>query len=77
VDDRLCRCDRGAAWATENGQPGLLGYGLSMLAPIEAARVSANHAKLAPTRCDEKSRLEGVGCMRVYNYAALGAANKC
>jgi hypothetical protein len=48
-----------------------------MLAPIEAARVSANHAKLAPTRCDEKSRLEGVGCMRVYNYAALGAANKC
>ena len=25
-------------WATENGQPGLLGYGLSMLARIEAAR---------------------------------------
>jgi hypothetical protein len=25
-------------WPTENGQPGLLGYGLSMLARIEAAR---------------------------------------
>jgi DNA-binding CsgD family transcriptional regulator len=61
-------------WATENGQPGLLGYGLSMLARIEAARGEreACHARVDQARREVEAR--GVGCMPVYNYAALGLA---
>ena len=61
-------------WATENGQPGLLGYGLSMLARIEAAR---GERELCQARVDKVRREvepRGVGCMPVYSYAALGLA---
>jgi DNA-binding CsgD family transcriptional regulator len=61
-------------WATENGQPGLLGYGLSMLARIEAAR---GERESCQRRVDEVRRdvePRGVGCMPVYSYAALGLA---
>jgi DNA-binding CsgD family transcriptional regulator len=63
-------------WATENGQPGLLGYGLSMLARIEAAR---GEHDLCQTRVDKAQREvepRGVGCAPMYSYslglAALG-----
>ena len=49
-------------WATENGQQGMLGYGLSMLARIEAAR---GEQELCQTRIDKAQREvepRGVGC---------------
>ena len=61
-------------WATENGQPGLLGYGISMLARIEAARGEreACHGRVDHVRREVEAR--GVGSMSAYNYAALGLA---
>jgi DNA-binding CsgD family transcriptional regulator len=61
-------------WATENGHPGLLGYGLSMLARIEAARGEheACQARVDQVRREVEAR--GVGSMPVYSYAALGLA---
>jgi DNA-binding NarL/FixJ family response regulator len=59
-------------WATENGQPGLLAYGLSMLARIEAAR---GERELCQARVDHAQREvepRGVGGVPVYGYAALG-----
>ncbi|HZA32820.1 MAG TPA: ATP-binding protein, partial [Propionibacteriaceae bacterium] len=59
-------------WATENAQPGLLAYGLSMLARIEAAR---GERKLCQARIDTAQREvepRGVGCVPVYAHAALG-----
>jgi DNA-binding CsgD family transcriptional regulator len=63
-------------WATENDQPGLLAYGLSMLSRLEGAR---GERELCQSRID-KARREveprGVGCAPVYGYslglAALG-----
>jgi DNA-binding CsgD family transcriptional regulator len=62
------------AWANENGQPGLLGYGLNMLARIEAARGERElcHHRVDKVRREVEPR--GVGCMPVYNHAALGLA---
>ncbi len=61
-------------WASENGQPGLLGYGLNMLARIEAARGERElcHHRVDKVRREVEPR--GVGCMPVYNHAALGLA---
>jgi DNA-binding CsgD family transcriptional regulator len=61
-------------WASDNGNPALLAYGLSMLARIEAARGEREscQARVDKVRRDVESG--GVGCMRAYNYAALGLA---
>jgi DNA-binding CsgD family transcriptional regulator len=63
-------------WATENGQPGLVAYGLSMLARLEAAR---GERELCQSRIDKAQREvepRGVGCVSIYDYslglAALG-----
>ncbi len=61
-------------WATENGQPGLLGYGLSMLARIEAARGERESCQARVDKVRREVEARGVGCMPVYNYAALGLA---
>jgi DNA-binding CsgD family transcriptional regulator/tetratricopeptide (TPR) repeat protein len=61
-------------WATENGQPGLLGYGLSMLARIEAARGEREACQARVDQVRREVEARGVGCMPVYNYAALGLA---
>jgi DNA-binding CsgD family transcriptional regulator len=68
-------------WATENDQPGLLAYGLSMLARVEAAR---GERELCQARIDQAQREvtpRGVGCGPVYGYslglAALGEGGLC
>ena len=61
-------------WSNENGQPGLLGYGLSMLARIEAARGERGACQARVDQVRRKVESRGAGCMPVYNYAALGLA---
>jgi hypothetical protein len=61
-------------WATENGQPGLIGYSLSMLARIEAARGERVSCQARVEQARHEVEAKGVGCMPVYNYAALGLA---
>ena len=61
-------------WATENGQPGLLGYGLSMLARIEAARGERESCQARVDQLRRAVEPNGVGCMPVYSHAALGLA---
>jgi DNA-binding CsgD family transcriptional regulator len=61
-------------WATENGQPGLLGYGLSMLARIDAARGERESCRARVEHVRREVEPRGVGCMPVYNHAALGLA---
>jgi DNA-binding CsgD family transcriptional regulator len=64
-------------WATENGQPGLLAYGLSMLARIEAARGERELCQTRIERAQREVEPRGVGCVPIYGYslglAALGA----
>jgi DNA-binding CsgD family transcriptional regulator len=64
-------------WATENGQLGLLAYGLSMLARIEAARGDRELCAARIDRAQREVEPRGVGSVPVYNYslglAALGA----
>jgi DNA-binding CsgD family transcriptional regulator len=59
-------------WATENAQPGLLAYALSMLSRIEAARGERDlcHDRVNKAQHEVESR--GVGCVPVYSNAALG-----
>ncbi len=59
-------------WATENSQPGLVGYGLCMLARIEAARGDRESCQARVERVRRDVEPRGVGCMPVYSYAALG-----
>jgi DNA-binding CsgD family transcriptional regulator len=61
-------------WATESGQSGLLGYGLSMLARIEAAQGEREACDARVDKVRREVEARGVGCMPVYNYAALGLA---
>jgi DNA-binding CsgD family transcriptional regulator len=61
-------------WATENGQPGLLGYGLSMLARIEAARGERESCQARVDKSRREVEAQGIGCMPLYNYAVLGLA---
>jgi DNA-binding CsgD family transcriptional regulator len=63
-------------WATENDQPGLLAYGLSMLSRLDGAR---GERELCQSRIDQAQREvepRGVSCAPVYSYslglAALG-----
>jgi DNA-binding CsgD family transcriptional regulator len=64
-------------WATENGQPGLLAYGLSMLARIEAARGERESCQARIDKAQRDVEPRGVGCVPVYGHslglAALGA----
>jgi DNA-binding CsgD family transcriptional regulator len=66
-----------AQWATENGQPGLLAYGLSMLARIEAARGERELCEARIETAQREVEPRGVGCVPIYGYslglAALGA----
>jgi DNA-binding CsgD family transcriptional regulator/tetratricopeptide (TPR) repeat protein len=62
-------------WATENGHPGLLGYGLSMLARIEAARGEREACQARVDQVRREVEARGIGSMPVYNYAALGLAS--
>jgi DNA-binding CsgD family transcriptional regulator len=61
-------------WATENAQPGLLGYSLSMLARIEAARGERDSCQARVDRGRQEVEPRGVGMNAVYNFAALGLA---
>jgi DNA-binding CsgD family transcriptional regulator len=61
-------------WATESGQPGLLGYGLSMLARIEAARGERESCQARVDQVRREVEAQGIGWMPLYNYAALGLA---
>jgi DNA-binding CsgD family transcriptional regulator len=61
-------------WATENGQPGLIGYGLSMLARIEAARGEREACQTRVDHVQQEVEARGVAIMPLYNYAALGLA---
>jgi DNA-binding CsgD family transcriptional regulator len=64
-------------WATENGQPGLLGYGLSMLSRIEASRGERELCQAHIDKAQHEVEPRGVGCVPIYGYslglAALGA----
>jgi len=64
-------------WATENCQPGLLAYGLSMLARIEAARGARESCQTRLDRVQREVEPRGIGCVPIYSYsvglAALGA----
>jgi DNA-binding CsgD family transcriptional regulator len=61
-------------WATENRQPGLLGYGLSMLARIDAARGDQQICLERAERGRQEVEPRGVGGMRLYRLAAVGLA---
>jgi DNA-binding CsgD family transcriptional regulator len=65
-------------WATENDQPGLLAYGLSMLSRLEGARGERDlcQAHINKARRDVEPR--GVGCVPVYGYSlGLTALGDC
>ena len=61
-------------WATENGQAGLVGYSLCMLARIDAARGNRESCQALVARARYELESRGVDCIRVYNLAALGLA---
>jgi DNA-binding CsgD family transcriptional regulator len=65
-------------WATENGQHGLLAYGLSMLARLEAARGERELCQAHIDQAQREIEPRGVGCVPIYGYslglAALGAS---
>jgi DNA-binding CsgD family transcriptional regulator len=60
-------------WATENAQPGLLAYGLSMLARIEAARGERELCQARIEIAQREVEPRGVGCVPIYGYS-LGLA---
>jgi DNA-binding CsgD family transcriptional regulator/tetratricopeptide (TPR) repeat protein len=60
--------------AEENGQPGLLGYGLSMMARIEAARGERESCQARVERGRRELEPRGIGCLPIYSLAALGLA---
>jgi DNA-binding CsgD family transcriptional regulator len=63
-------------WATENDQPGLLAYGLSMLSRLEGARGERELCQARIKKAQREVEPRGVGCVPVYGYslglAALG-----
>jgi DNA-binding CsgD family transcriptional regulator len=61
-------------WATENGQPGLFGYSLSVLARIEAARGESEACQARVDQLRREVEARGGSSMPVYEYAALGLA---
>jgi DNA-binding CsgD family transcriptional regulator len=61
-------------WATENGQPGLVGYSLSLLARIEAARGERETCQAHVEKVRREVEPRGVGFMPIQSSAALGLA---
>jgi DNA-binding CsgD family transcriptional regulator len=59
-------------WATENGQPGLLACGISMLARIDAARGERERCQAWVDKAQREVEPRGVGGVPVYGCAALG-----
>jgi DNA-binding CsgD family transcriptional regulator len=59
-------------WAQELDQPGLAGYGLAQLSRIEAARGDRERCAAHVLRASQEAEPRGVGCVAVYNAAALG-----
>jgi DNA-binding CsgD family transcriptional regulator len=59
-------------WAQELNQVGLIGYSLSQLSRIEAARGDREGCEAHVERARRDVESEGVGCLAVYNPAALG-----
>jgi ATP/maltotriose-dependent transcriptional regulator MalT len=59
-------------WAQEMDQAGLIGYGLSLLSRIEAARGDREQCEEHVEQARRSVEPRGVGCLAVYNAAALG-----
>jgi DNA-binding NarL/FixJ family response regulator len=59
-------------WAREMNQAGLMGYSLSQLSRIEAARGDREQCEEHVERAHRDIEPQGVGCLAVYNAAALG-----
>jgi DNA-binding CsgD family transcriptional regulator len=59
-------------WAEETGQAAAMGYSLVQLARIDAARGDRDRCTARAERAHHEVELRGVGCLAVYNAAALG-----
>jgi DNA-binding CsgD family transcriptional regulator len=59
-------------WAEETGQTSSIGYSLSQLARIDAARGEQGRCTERVDRAYRDVELRGVGCLAIYNAAALG-----
>ena len=59
-------------WAQELNQTGLIGYSLSLLARIEAARGDRQECETHVERARTDIEPRGMGCQAIYNAAALG-----
>lgn len=59
-------------WAEETGQIAAMGYSLVQLARIDAARGDRDRCAARVERAHREVELRGVGCLAVYNAAALG-----
>jgi DNA-binding NarL/FixJ family response regulator len=59
-------------WAQETNQAGLIGYGLSQLSRIEAARGDRERCEGHVERAQRDVELRGVGFLAVHSAAALG-----
>jgi len=59
-------------WAQEMNQVGLIGYGLSQLSRIEAARGDRERCEEHVEWARRDIEPQGVGCLAAYNAAALG-----
>ena len=59
-------------WAEELNQAGLIGYGLSQLSRIEGARGDRERCEEHVERARWEAEPRGVGCLAIYNAAALG-----
>jgi DNA-binding CsgD family transcriptional regulator len=59
-------------WAEETGQIASMGYSLVQLARVDAARGDRDQCASRVDRAHREVELRGVGCLAVYNSAALG-----
>ena len=59
-------------WAEDTGQTASMGYSLVQLARIDAARGDQARCAIRVERAHREVELRGVGCLAVYNAAALG-----
>lgn len=59
-------------WAEETGQTASIGYSLAQLARVDAARGEKGRCTERVDRAHREVELRGVGCLAVYNAAALG-----
>lgn len=59
-------------WAEEMGVAAAMGYSLVLLARIDAARGDQHRCAVRTERARREVEMRGVGCLAVYNAAALG-----